>query len=129
MQIDPEDLKKWGGDHISNHINKHVDAMPDRPAIVIAILIWGRESDALTSEVLQPFSPNQFSVEPLQSYGRPFRVAYLGFDSPDSAQLFRFLIEAARLRVDEMVFYLEGKPVFRSDRVTAVPYQENQTEE
>jgi hypothetical protein len=129
MQIDPEDLKKWGGDFISNLINKHVASMPDRPRVVVAIIIWGREADGLHAEVLRPFSPNHFSTEALKALGSPFRVAYLGFDSTDSEQLFRFLLEAAKLKIDEVVFYLDGKPVFRSDRVTEVPYKVGESDD
>jgi hypothetical protein len=123
MQIDPEDLAKWGGDFISHHITVHVRAMPDRPHVVIAVLTWGRESDGLHAEILRPFSPQHFSTESLQALGKPLRVTYLGFDSSDALQLYRFLLEAPKLKIDEMVHYIDGVAVFRSDRVTEVSYE------
>jgi hypothetical protein len=122
MQIDSNDLNNWGGDFISHHINSHVHAMPDRPRIVIVVLTWGSESDILHADILRPFSPNHFSTQGLKALGRPLRIAYLGFDSTDSPDLYRFLLETPKLQVDEMVHYIDGVAVFRSDRVVEVPY-------
>jgi hypothetical protein len=127
MPIDPENLRGWGNDFISNFINQAVSGMPDRPKLVIAILSRtvprrGRPSDDIDIFTLKSFSPRPVRVETVEALprlpaGQAFRVAYLSFDAADSAALFRSLVESARLKFPEMIVYVDGQPVFRSDRI------------
>ena len=125
MKVDPEELRRWGHDQLTQTIDQHVTAMPDRPAIVVTIIVWGRESDQANNDALRPLAPQFFSVQPLLWLGRPVRIIYLGFDSSESGAFYRFWsVAAAMPRVDEMALYINGKAEFRLDRLIHEPPSE-----
>ena len=111
----------WGSDDLTNIINKEVEAMPDRPPVVVVIIFYTRQSDAANAEALRPLAQNHFSTHELVWLGLPTRVTYLGFDSGDSPALFRFWSVAAALpRIDEMAVYIKGAAAFRMERIQQV---------
>ena len=103
MKVDPEDLRRWGHDELTRTIDEHVASMPDRPPIVVTVIVWGRESDEANSAALQPLAPQHFTTQPLVWLGRPVRIVYLGFDASDADAFHYFWSVAAALpRVDEI---------------------------
>lgn len=122
MKVEPDDLRRWGHDELTKIIDQHVATMPDRPAIAVAIIVWGRESDQADSAALRPLAPQFFSVQPLLWLGRPVRIIYLGFESSEAGAFHRFWeVAAAMPRVDEMALYINGKGGFRVDRLIHGP--------
>jgi hypothetical protein len=122
MKIEPDDLRRWGHDELTKTIDQHVSSMPDRPPVVVAVIVWGHESDQANAEALRPLAPQYFSTQALLWLDRPVRIIYLGFDASDSSALHSFWsVAAAMPRVDEMALYINGKAEFRVDRLIHGP--------
>jgi hypothetical protein len=122
MKVEPDDLRRWGHDELTKTIDQHVATMPDRPKVIIAIIVWGRESDQANAEALRPLAPQHFSTQALLWLDKPVRIIYLGFDASESAAFYDFWgIAAAFPRVDEMALYVDGKAEFRVDRLIHGP--------
>jgi hypothetical protein len=111
----------WGKDDLTALINKEVEAMPDRPPVVVVIIFYTRNADAANAEALRPLAQNHFSTHELMWLSVPTRVTYLGFDSADSPAFYRLWSVAAALpRIDEMAVYIKGVAAFRLERIAQV---------
>ena len=120
MQTDSEDFKRWGHDELSELIDNYVRELPDRSGVVVALINYGgAENDEEINSKLLPLAMNTFGSRHYKLFGiQPVQVIYLGFDGKDGdAFLALWTCVASLPRLDEMIIYIQGKPVFRSDRL------------
>ncbi len=122
MKVDPDDLKRWGHDDLTKIIDQHVSTMPDRPKVVVTIIVNGRDFDEANAQALKPLAPHYFNTQPVLWLGAAFRIIYLGFDAAESDAFLQFWAIAATMpRLDEMALYIDGKAEFRIDRLIHGP--------
>lgn len=104
---------EWGGDPVTAFVSDQIAARPDRPKIVLAVLVQKREKDPAITGAMDRIGAGFLRFIPFECFGTPWSVYLAGFDPDDGLALWPFLADLTAFEFSEAAFYTEGKPRVR----------------
>ena len=101
--------RQWGEDFLSRDISKHVETMPDRPRVVLAIVSCNRAHSLAIASGLSEFEEAFLDVLTFRASNLHFDVFLYGLDEDLKTNATRFVAAVAALPMDEAAIYVDGK--------------------
>ena len=103
---------EWGSDPISTQVSTHVATMPNRPLVVVAVVVFGRSRESKIIRTVARVNGAQLSTQWCEFVGIPYLIVSFGLHDETPAVLARLVVTMDWFRWNGGALYVNGNPVF-----------------